>query len=108
MAESRFKPISEDELASVVDRQIRQSVGYYDSKLSKERQDVIDYYNGVKPKPVHAGNSKYVSLDVFDSVDSMKAVLLETFAAGNRDIACRIVKDRNNVTSRERAVRNRN
>jgi len=26
MAESRFKPISEDELASVVDRQIRQSV----------------------------------------------------------------------------------
>ncbi len=65
MAESRFKPISEDELASVVDRQIRQSVGYYDSKLSKERQDVIDYYNGVKPKPVHAGNSKYVSLDVF-------------------------------------------
>jgi len=87
MAESRFKPISEDELASVVDRQIRQSVGYYDSKLSKERQDVIDYYNGVKPKPVHAGNSKYVSLDVFDSVDSMKAVLLETFAAGNRVVA---------------------
>ena len=87
MAESRFKPISEDELASVVDRQIRQSVGYYDSKLSKERQDVIDYFNGVKPKPVHAGNSKYVSLDVFDSVDSMKAVLLETFAAGNRVVA---------------------
>ena len=86
MAESRFKPISEDELASVVDRQIRQSVGYYDSKLSKERQDVIDYYNGVKPKPVHSGNSKYVSMDVYDSVESMKAVLLETFAAGNRTV----------------------
>lgn len=86
MAESRFKPISEDELASVVDRQIRQSVGYYDSKLSKERQDVIDYYNGVKPKPAHAGNSKYVSMDVYDSVESLKAVLLETFAAGNRTV----------------------
>lgn len=86
MAESRFKPISKDELASVVDRQIRQSVGYYDSKLSKERQDVIDYYNGVKPKPVHSGNSKYVSMDVYDSVESMKAVLLETFAAGNKTV----------------------
>lgn len=86
MAESRFKPISEDELASVVDRQIRQSVGYYDSKLSKERQDVIDYYNGAKPKPVHSGNSKYVSMDVYDSVESMKAVLLETFASGNKTV----------------------
>jgi hypothetical protein len=87
MAESRFKPITEDELASVVDRQIRQSVGFYDSKLSREREEVLDYYNGVKPKPLHAGNSKYVSLDVFDSVESMKAVLLETFSAGSRIVS---------------------
>jgi hypothetical protein len=87
MAESRFKPISKDELSSVVDRQIRQSVGYYDSKLSREREEVLDYYNGVKPKPVHAGNSKYTSLDVFDAVESMKAVLLETFSAGNRIVS---------------------
>jgi hypothetical protein len=84
MAESRFKPIKEDELSSVVDRQIRTSVGYYDSKLSREREEVLDYYNGVKPKPAHAGNSKYISMDVFDAVESMKAVLLETFSAGNR------------------------
>lgn len=87
MKDSRFKPISSDELASIVDRQIRNSVGYYDSKLSLERQNVLDYYNGVKPKPVHAGNSKYISLDVFDSVESLKAVLLETFAAGNNIVA---------------------
>lgn len=87
MAESRFKPIKEDELASVVDRQIRTSVGYYDSKLSREREEVLDYYNAVKPKPLHAGNSKYVSMDVFDAVESMKAVLLETFAAGNRIVS---------------------
>lgn len=84
MAESRFKPIKEDELSSVVDRQIRTSVGYYDSKLSREREEVLDYYNGVKPKPIHSGNSKYISMDVFDAVESMKAVLLETFSAGNR------------------------
>lgn len=87
MKDSRFKPISSDELASIVDRQIRNSVGYYDSKLSLERQNVLDYYNGVKPKPVHAGNSKYISLDVFDSVESLKAVLLETFAAGNNIVS---------------------
>lgn len=84
MAESRFKPITDDELTSIVDRHIRNSVGYYDSKLSKERQNVLDYYNGSLPKPVHAGNSKYVSMDVYDSVESLKAVLLETFAAGNQ------------------------
>ncbi len=84
MAQSRFTPITKDELSSVVDRQIRTSVGFYDSKLSREREDVLDYYNGVKPKPSHAGNSKYVSLDVFDAVESMKAILLETFAAGSR------------------------
>lgn len=87
MAKSRFTPITKDELSSVVDRQIRTSVGFYDSKLSREREDVLDYYNGVKPKPAHAGNSKYVSLDVFDAVESMKAVLLETFAAGNRIVS---------------------
>lgn len=87
MKDSRFKPIRPEELASIVDRQIRNSVGYYDSKLSLERQNVIDYYNGTKPKPVHAGNSKYISLDVFDSVESLKAVLLETFAAGNNIVS---------------------
>jgi len=87
MAQSRFTPITKDELSSVVDRQIRTSVGFYDSKLSREREDVLDYYNGVKPKPAHAGNSKYVSLDVFDAVESMKAVLLETFASGNRIVS---------------------
>ncbi len=87
MAKTRFTPITKDELSSVVDRQIRTSVGFYDSKLSKEREDVLDYYNGVKPKPAHAGNSKYVSLDVFDAVESMKAILLETFAAGSRIVS---------------------
>jgi hypothetical protein len=87
MKDSRFKPITHEELVSIVDRQIRNSVGYYDSKLSLERRDCLDYYNGAKPKQLHAGNSKYVSLDVFDSVESLKAVLLETFSAGNGIVA---------------------
>jgi hypothetical protein len=84
MAESRFKPVTKDELPALVERAIKTSVGYYDSKLSKERKDVLDYYNGVLPRPLHNGNSRYVSMDVYDSVESLKAVLLETFASGNR------------------------
>lgn len=87
MAETRFKPIKKDELVALMDRQIRNSVGYYDSKLSKEREKILDYYNAMLPKPHHAGNSKYVSMDVFDAVESLKAVLLETFAAGNRIVS---------------------
>lgn len=84
MADIDFKPVHKEELVALVERAIKTSVGYYDSKLSKERKDVLDYYNGVLPRPLHAGNSRYVSLDVYDSVESLKAVLLETFAVGNR------------------------
>lgn len=84
MAESKFKPATKAELASLVESAIKTSVGYYDSKLSRERKDVLDYYNGILPKPMHSGNSKYVSMDVYDSVESLKAVLLETFASGNQ------------------------
>lgn len=87
MAESRFRPVKKSELAALVDRAIHTSVGFYDSKLSREREDVLDYYNGKLPKPVHAGNSKYVSMDVFDGVESLKAVLLETFSAGNKIVS---------------------
>lgn len=84
MAESKFRAAKESELASLVESAIKTSVGYYDSKLSKERKDVLDYYHGEMPKPFHAGSSRYVSMDVYDAVESMKAVLLETFAAGNQ------------------------
>jgi len=61
-------------------------VGYSDSELSTERSKVIDYYNGTLPKPIHDGNSKYVSLDVYDAVESLRAALLETFSSGNKTV----------------------
>lgn len=83
----RFRPVKQEEIASLVDRAIKTSVGFYDSKLSREREDVLSYYNGKKPAPLHAGNSKYVSMDVFDAVESLKAVLLETFSAGSKIVS---------------------
>ncbi len=84
MAEPKFEPMKKDSLNAVLEQQIKTSVGYYDSKLSKEREKVLDYYNAAQPKPHHQGNSKYVSMDVYDAVESAKAFLLETFAAGRR------------------------
>jgi hypothetical protein len=76
------KKTDQDILASLRET-IQSGVKFLDTKLARERQKVMDYYNGVLPKPVHAGNSKYVSTDVFDTVESLKANLLETFSAGN-------------------------
>jgi len=84
MAIEKFKAATESELSSLVESAIKTSVGYYDSKLSNERKEVIDYYHGTKPNQFHSGSSKYISMDVYDAVESMKAVLLETFAAGNQ------------------------
>lgn len=84
MAIEKFKAAKESELSSLVESAIKTSVGYYDSKLSTERKDVLDYYHGTKPSQFHSGSSRYISMDVYDSVESMKAVLLETFAAGNQ------------------------
>ena len=100
MADSRFKPVKKSELAALVDRAIHTSVGFYDSKLSREREDVLDYYQGKLPKPAHAGNSRYVSMDVFDAVESLKAVLLETFAAGNKIVSFDPIDENDVVSSR--------
>jgi hypothetical protein len=87
-----FEPLGEDELQVLIEQSIRDAAGYSDTKLSKERAEVLDYYHGVKPKPYNEGNSKYVSMDVNDSVESLKASLLETFSAGT-DVARFIPSD---------------
>ena len=79
-----YTELSDSEIVTIVENNIKLSVGYYDSDLSRERQRVTQYLNGSLPKPQHDGNSKYVSQTVFDAVASMSAALLETFSAGNK------------------------
>lgn len=76
------KKLTNTEINAVVTGMIGQSVGWHDSKLARERADILDYYNSKKPKQQHAGSSSYVSTDVYDAVEMMKAQLLETFASG--------------------------
>jgi hypothetical protein len=82
-----YKPLGDDEVIKIVDDNIARSVGYYDSQLSRERELCLKYYQAELPKPQHDGNSKYVSMDVYDSVQSMQAALLESMAAGQRIVS---------------------
>ena len=79
-----YKKLSDEEILAICDDNVGRSVGYHDSELSRERANVMDYYSGDKPKPIHDGNSKYVSLDCWNGIESMKAALLETFSAGSK------------------------
>jgi len=85
-SKEEYKAIDDEKIVSIVDTNLRRSIGYYDSELSKERRKVMDYYTANLPRPAHDGNSKYVSQDVYDAVESMKAALLETFSTGNKTL----------------------
>ena len=81
-----YKKLDDEGIVKILDANIRRSVGYYDSQISRERKKAVDYYNATLPKKAHDGNSSYVSMDVYDSVESMKAALLETFASGHKTV----------------------
>ena len=75
--------LTHDEIVTQVSAETRTSVGWYDTKLSRERERVTKYYNGTLPKRQHEGSSTYTSTDVYDSVETAKAHLLEAFAGGD-------------------------
>src|SRR5882672_6858307 len=78
--------LSDEEIVTKVAQKSHEAVGWYDSRLSKERLRVIEYYNGSLPIKTHPGSSSYISTDVYDAVSMMKAQVLEVFAGGD-DIA---------------------
>jgi hypothetical protein len=75
------------QIAAILDQHIRFTTGATDSTLSKERTRVLQYYDGVQPLPSHKGNSKYVSQDVFESVEALKATILEVFCTNKQIVA---------------------
>ncbi len=78
------KKLSDDDLSVILAKAISNSEHLTDGKLASERESVGRYYRGELPAPLHKGDSKYVSRDVFDTVDSMRATILEAFSANQR------------------------
>lgn len=74
--------LTEAEIFAKVDAKKQNSVGWFDSRLARERERVTRYLNGELPKRQSEGSSSYVSSDVYDSVEMQRSQLLEVFAGG--------------------------
>lgn len=92
----RSKGLTDDQILGAIQPCLKSGVDFTDTKLASERRRVTEFYNAERPAPHHKGNSKYVSMDVYDAVESMKAQLLETFSAGS-DIVQFSPEDANDV-----------
>lgn len=71
-----------DDIEAIVNAKIARTTSWENSKLSKEREKVTRYYNSEYPKRRSEGSSSFISNDVYDAVEGMKAQLLDTFANG--------------------------
>ncbi len=87
------KPLSDKEILVHVQQMVNGAITENDTKLASERKEAADLYEGVLPKPTSKGNSKYVSMDVFDAVEQMKAQILEVFSGNRTNIRFGAVDD---------------
>lgn len=78
--------IDDARLVAMISSGVGMAVGFADSKLSKEREEVQRYKDGEKPYKAHSGDTKYNSYDLFESVEQMKSVLLEVFSGNSRPV----------------------
>lgn len=85
----RIKPkaLTDAQLLSACRAQAEAGSAFVDSQLALERREVTDYYLGKRPTPLRDGGSKFVSQDVYLSVEAMKAEIVETFGAGSQIVA---------------------
>lgn len=75
-----MKKIDHKKLGESAGRKIKTAIGVGSSRLSRERERVLKYYNATEPKPQHAGQASYISADVYNAVEAQKAQLLDCFA----------------------------
>lgn len=82
----RAKKMDDDAIMAVVTAGTRSAVGYSGSRLSAEREKVVRYRDGELPNRAGANDSSFVSLDVYEGIEAMKAQLLEVFAGNKRPV----------------------
>ncbi|RKQ61226.1 hypothetical protein C8E02_0993 [Vogesella indigofera] len=79
--------LTQDELRSLVDRELEQSIGLHNSDLTEARKKALDYYMGKAvgdlAPPAIDGRSAVVSNEVLATVEWMLPQLLKVFAGGD-------------------------
>lgn len=73
--------INEKELLASLENSINAADSYAESEIGQQRDKGHRYYYGQPLGNERAGRSQHVSMDVFDAVESVKAMLMETFTA---------------------------
>lgn len=84
MPEIKTDELSEDELLALLERNIEASDTYAESLIGEQRDKAHRYYYGEPLGNELKGRSQHVSRDVFDAVESTKALMLDTFTADRR------------------------
>ena len=73
--------INEGELLASLENMINAADSYSESEIGEQRDKGHSYYYGMPLGNERTGRSQHVSMDVFDAVESVKAMLMETFTA---------------------------
>lgn len=73
------KPLSDEALIALLEPAVEESISHQDSELSRIRAENQRYFDGEDPRPSARNNSRYRSLDVYDSVEALKAAIGDVF-----------------------------
>jgi hypothetical protein len=84
MPEIKDTPLEEGELLSLLERNLDSADTYTESLVGEQRDKSHRYYYGEPLGNEKPGRSQHISRDVFDAVESTKALLLDTFTADRR------------------------
>jgi hypothetical protein len=79
--------VNNEELAGIIDREIANSIGYFDSKLATQRREAMEDYLGEPYGNEVEGRSQYVSRDVADTVEGIMPSIMRIFTS--QDEICR-------------------
>jgi hypothetical protein len=93
------KKLSDREIVSVLDQHLARADGRGATTRSQEREEVLKYYNGELPLPV-GKRSKFNSNDIYDNVESTKAVILNAIHQGLSNICFTPEDDKDEVEAR--------
>ena len=84
MPEIRSEELTEEELLSLLERNLDAADTYSESLIGEQRDKAHRFYFGELIGNEIKGRSQHVSRDVFDAVESTKALMLDTFTADRR------------------------
>lgn len=87
MAKKPLRKLDDAQLTKYIDQLISDGIAWADTTLSAERAEALRYYFGELPARMHKGSSSYVSQDVLDTIEGMRAELLETFTGSQMPVS---------------------